>query len=298
MNFDDLIEKATALLGLQNTTLVGIDIGLSAVKFAIVESGKNTYHLKQYLSIPLPEAALIEDEIQKPEEIQDAIERGLERLKIKKAGVAIGLSGPNTTARRLQLPGGSAEEIEDQVAWEAEQYLPFAAEDSAISHDVIGENDAGGVIVVVAGVKNETLLNFKDLVEELGHKVKVVTLDVIAFVNVFEELVLPEIEDPSQSIMALDIGAQKINMVIHKSGHLVFSKEINIGSVMITEELQRQMSVNYEEAEDLKINTDASGNLPEEVVDVIDQVCESIFAEIKKTYDFYQSSTSDDSLQS
>ena len=43
------------------------------------------------------------------------------------------------------------------------------------------------------------------------------------------------------------------------------------------------MGVNYYEAEDLKINGDESGNLPEEILEIIDDVVESFFAEIKKT---------------
>ena len=77
---------------------------------------------------------------------------------------------------------------------------------------------------------------------------------------------------------------------------IAFSKEINVGGVMITEEIQRQMGVNYYEAEDLKITGDENGNLPEEILEIIDDVVESFFSEIKKTIDFYVSSTSDESL--
>ena len=48
----------------------------------------------------------------------------------------------------------------------------------------------------------------------------------------------------------------------------------------------------------IKTNIDENGNLPEEVVDIIDEVLDTIFSEIKKTIDFYLTSSSDESLSS
>ena len=50
----------------------------------------------------------------------------------------------------------------------------------------------------------------------------------------------------------LILGAQKTEFIIYKNQTIVFTKEISVGGVMITEEIQRQMGVNYEEAEDFK----------------------------------------------
>ena len=105
-----------------------------------------------------------------------------------------------------------------------------------------------------------------------------------------------KLEDESQSWILIDLGAQKSEFVIYKNHKIMFTKEIAIGGVMITEEIQRQMGVNYYEAEDLKCNGDDNGNLPEEILEIIDDVVDSFFAEIKKTVDFYVSSTSDESF--
>ena len=54
--------------------------------------------------------------------------------------------------------------------------------------------------------------------------------------------------------------------------------------------------VNFEEAEDLKTTLDGDGNLPEEVVTIVESINETFYSEIKKTIDFYVSSTSDDTM--
>ena len=284
-------------LNLGSNKVIGLDIGLSAVKACLIDkSGKNKYKLTRYASYPLPEASLIEDEIQKQEEIVEAIEKVVNRLKTKLKNICMGLSGPNTVARKIQLAGGTDEEIQEQVSWEADQYLPFEVEESSMAFHNLGKNEGGGVDVLICAVRKDIMLNFKELAESAGLKVKIMDLNVTALINVFNLVMGEKVEGLDESWLLLDLGAQKTSFIIYKNGKVQFVKEMNIGGVMITEEIQRQMGVNYEEAEDLKNNGDENGNLPEEILEIIDDVVESFFSEIKKTIDFYISSTSDESL--
>ncbi len=292
---DNFVEQAKDSLGMNPSNLVGIDIGLSSVKVAEISGTGKSTTLSAFAIEPLPEGALIEDEVQKPEEIQKALENALKKAKIINKNACLSLSGPNTVAKKLQLPGGTKEEIEDQVTWEAEQYLPFNIEESTVAFHIVGKNEGGGMDIIVAAARNDVINNFKNLVEP-GMKTKVIDLGILAITNVFEMVMGKELEDTLDSWLIIDIGAQFTQFIIYKNKMVMFTKEMNIGGVMITEEIQRQMGVNYYEAEDLKINGDESGNLPEEILEIIDDVVESFFAEIKKTIDFYVSSTSDESL--
>lgn len=295
---EDLVEQVKDALKLGPRNIIGIDIGFSAVKIVeLKKSKKDKYELVRFAFEPLPEAAIIEDEIQNQEQVVEAIRSAYSSSKFSTNLVCLGLWGPNTVARRLQLAGGSSEEIEDQVIWEAEQYIPFDIEDSSISFHIVGENEGGGVDVVVAAAKKELIEIFKDLIMNAGLKVKIVDLVQIALVNVFE-LVAADVlvQNERSSWVILDIGAQQTEFMIYKNGMISFSKQINVGGLMITEEIQRQMGVNYKEAEDLKITGDQQGNLPEEIIEIIDSVVETFFAELKKTLDFYISSTSDESF--
>lgn len=295
---EDLVEQVKDALKLGPRNLIGVDIGFSAVKIAELKKVKNNnFELVRYSFEPLPEAALIEDEIQNQEQIVETIKRAYQAEKFSSPNVCLGLWGANTVARRLQLAGGSPEEIEDQVIWEVEQYIPFDVEDSTISFHIVGENEGGGVDVIVAAARKDLIESFKDLITNAGLKLKIVDLVQIALVNVFELVASEQIaEFERSSWVLLDIGAQKTEFLIYKNGMISFSKQIAIGGLMITEEIQRQMGVNYKEAEDLKIIGDQNGNLPEEIVEIIDSVIESFFAELKKTLDFYISSTSDEAF--
>ncbi|WP_164848241.1 type IV pilus assembly protein PilM [Halobacteriovorax sp. HLS] len=291
------LNKIKSSLKVGSKGIIGVDIGLSSVKVAqMTGSAEAGFTLVAYASEPLPEGTIIEDDIQKEDELKEAILKAIEKSGSSCSNVAISLSGPNTVARKLQLAGGSYEEIEDQVSWEVEQYIPFSVETSKVSFHIVGENEGGGVDVIVAAAKGETVDSYKALYESIDLIPKVIDLGVLAITNVFEVVYDEKLEDGSQSWILIDLGAQKTEFVIYKNHKIMFTKEIDIGGVMITEEIQRQMGVNYYEAEDLKCNGDENGNLPEEILEIIDDVVENFFSEIKKTIDFYISSTSDESF--
>jgi type IV pilus assembly protein PilM len=294
---EEIMHAIKDALNLGHKTLIGLDIGLSSVKMSFIESdGRGNYILNKYASVDLPEASIVDDEIQKEEEVVEALRLCLAEINVSTNLVNMGLSGPNTIARKIQLAGGTKDEIAEQVEWEAEQYLPFPIEESSMSFHILGDNEGGGVDVLVCAARSDILLNYKDLIESAELRASIVDLNLTAITNVFELIMGSKLDDPEPSYMILDFGAQKTECIIYKKRKIQFTKEMNIGGIMITEEIQRQLGVNYDEAEDLKTTGDENGNLPEEVLEIIDDVAESFFSEIKKTIDFYVSSTSDESL--
>lgn len=294
---ENIIEKVSETFYVGPKGVIGIDIGLSAIKLAeVVQVSEGNYKINRYVSVDLPEGTIIEDEIQKEDEILQALQLGIKKLNSNNKFVCLGLSGPNTLIKRLQLAGGSSEEIEDQVTWETEQYLPFPVDEGNISFSVVGENQGGGVDVIIGAAKKSVISSFKEVVERSNLKVKIIDLNAAATINVFESVMGLEAKSRGKTWLLMDLGAQKTHFMIYKNGVLVFFKEINIGGLTITEEIQRQMGVNYKEAESLKIYGDGNGNIPEEIVDLINQVLDTFFTELKKTIDFWVNSTSEENF--
>ncbi len=291
-----LTDKLSELFQGSTSSVVGIDIGLSSIKIAEVSKVSNGFKINKFLSYPLPEGVIIEDEIQKEDELIETLQKAIKKFSPSYKIASIGIFGPSAVLKKLQLAGGSVEEVEDQVMWEIEQYLPFPAEDGNIGFHILGENRGGGVDVIVGAAKKSVISAFKSVVESSGLKVKIADMGAAAFLNVFELVYKNKLSDEN-SYVILDLGAQKTTLIIYKGKVLSFYKEINIGGVTITEEIQRQMGVNYQEAEELKINGDGSGNIPEEILGIINQVLETLFSEIKKTLEFYASSSVDENFE-
>lgn len=282
---------------LRPKNVVGIDLGSRSVKVAELSHQKNSsYKLLKYASVPLPEGTIMEDEIVKEDDLIAAINRACKEAKIHAEVACIGLSGINTTVKKLQMAAGNDEEIEDQIFWEAEQYINFSPDDATISFHKIGVNEGGGIDVILAAAKNDLIQRYKDVVEKTGLKVKIIDLNTLAIVNVFEHVLATSLEEPNLSWIVADIGAQKTTFLIYRNKSLVFSKEIAFGGTTITEEIQRRLAVNFKQAEELKNQVDENGNLPENVLEIINEMQENFLAELKKTLDFYLKTTSDESF--
>lgn len=321
IDVQDVIFKIREALGLVPKELIGVDIGQSSVKVSKILNKNDTYTLAKYASVPLPEATIIEDEIQDEDTLKEALSSAFTEAKITEPYVCLGLSGPNTVIKKIQLAGGDEDELEDQVIWEAEQYLPFPVEECNIDWYVIGENMGGGLDVIVVAVKKDVLYAFKSIVESLGKKVKVVDLSSLALTNVYQiagedpGVFQGEEDDEDEedeafertsantstkvlipSSLLVDIGSQATIFIVMKNGVPVFVKEIILGGASITEEIQRQLGVTFEEAEDLKKMSSGEG-VPDDVLMIINEINGAIVSELKKAQDFYINATSDDSLR-
>lgn len=283
-----LQDQINDLLGKLNPGgVVGLDIGAHSIKVCEVSGSPGKVKVDKFGVFQLSEAALIEDEFQKPSEIVEGILEAFKQAGIKSKVVCLGLYGPNTMTKRLNTPEGTKEEIEDHVLWEAEQYITFGAEESLIDFHILGENEGGGKDALVAAAKNDVVESFAEIIKSAKMSLKVVDLNVIALSNIFEEVAGDNLEEYSQGTLLMDFGAQSTKIVIYKRGGPIFTKEIPVGGGLITEEIQRQMGVSYEEAEDLKTTHDENGNLPEEILNIINSQVDQQVAEVKKNINFY-----------
>lgn len=288
-----LQEKIQELLGgIAVGPVVGVDLGSHSIKVCEVSGSRGKWRLERFAMIPLSEAAIIDDEFQKPEELVEAIQVGLKNAGIKSKNIVVGLYGQNTMTKRMSVPEGTKEEIQDHIMWESEQYIPFGADESEIDFHIIGDTEGGGKDAIVVAARTEVVERFQNLLKEAKLQVKFVDLNVIALSNLFEETAVAQDEQLAEGSILIDYGAQSIKIVIYRNGGPIFTKELAMGGSLITEEIQRQMAVSYEEAEDLKTTRDENGNLPEEILKIIQTQLEGHVAEIKKNLNFYISTGS------
>src|SRR5690349_14314934 len=92
--------------------VVGLDIGAHSIKVCELSGTPGKYKIERFGTFTLSEAALIEDEVQKPSEITEGINQAFTNAGIKSKMVCLGLFGPNTMTKRLNAPEGTRDEIE------------------------------------------------------------------------------------------------------------------------------------------------------------------------------------------
>jgi type IV pilus assembly protein PilM len=96
----------------------------------------------------------------------------------------------------------------------------------------------------------------------------------------------------AEEVVALaDIGAQVVNINIIANGIPAFTRDISTGGNVYTEEIQKALSVGWEEAERIKIggsSTEQSQEVvPQEVEQAMRSVTDTVTGEISRSLDFF-----------
>lgn len=295
-NLAENIQQLFQGLSLGGASTVGLDIGMSGVKVCELTKSGSQYIMKGFGFSPLPEGSIIDDEVHKKDQLLSAIKSALKQAGTNSKNVCYGLPTHNTVVKKMHAPLGTKQEIEDHVSWEAEQFIPFGHENAVISVHIPDTKTKEGVDVIMVAAKQDQVENYDTILTEAGLKVKVIDLQVIALLNIFEISYKEELKEFNKGTLLIDLGASSTKVLVYRDGIPIFTKAIPIGGATVTEEIQRSVGLSFEEAEDLKLMRDDQGNAPEEVSAVIKSVADRIIVHIKDSVSFYTSSSSQEKV--
>ena len=110
------------MLFTKNKDIVGVDIGSSAIKLVQLRELKGGYQLLNVGILPLPAEAIVDNTLMDSSSIVETVKSLLESLQVKAKEAVCSISGNAVIIRKISLPVMPAEELEDQIHWEAEQY--------------------------------------------------------------------------------------------------------------------------------------------------------------------------------
>ena len=269
---------------------VGIDIGSSSVKLVQVKEHKGGYVLQKVGILPLPTEAIVDNTLMDSTSIVETIKTMITSLDISAREASSSIAGNSVIIRKIVLPSMSSEELEDQIHWEAEQYIPFDINDVNIDFQILGpeESDPGRMVVLLVASKRDIVNDYIAVFNETGLRLSVIDVDSFAVQNAFE--VNYEVY-PEDVIALVNIGANIMNLNIVKNGVSLFTRDVQTGGSLLTDEIQKLFGVGSEEAERIKI----SGNCPdpEKLQEIISRQNETLAMEIRRSLDFYNSAASD-----
>jgi len=278
--------------------LMGLDIGASSIKVAELKESKKGYLLENFGMVPLPPEAIVDGALMNSPAIVEAIQTLISDRKIKAKDVATSVSGASVMIRKITLPVMTEEELEDQIQWEAEQYIPFNLSDVNLAHEILNPgDDEGNMEVLLVAAKRDMINDYIAVITEAQLNPVIMDLDQFAVSNSYEI----NYQIMENEILALvNIGASIINMVITKNGKYLFSRDVTVGGNLFSEEIMKELSVSHEEAELLKLGGSATGEteavMRQEVEAVIRRVSDQIASEIAKSLDFYQATAAEDQI--
>lgn len=273
--------------------VVGIDIGSSSVKVVQLKDNKGALQLLNVGIFPLPPEAIVDNTLMDSAAISSAIRNLIASLGIKIKDVVCSISGNSVIIRKIVLPAMPQEELEDQISWEAEQYIPFDINDVNMDFQILSpdNNDPSKMNVLLVASKKDIINDYVSVFTEAGMQLSVVDVDSFAVQNAFEA----NHDFSSEDIIALiNIGASVMNINVIKDGITLFTRDVQMGGNLYSEEIQKQLGLSSHDAEIGKLLAHESNN--EALRNVTLKVNETLAQEIRRSLDFYNSTATDDRI--
>ncbi|MCB1198116.1 MAG: type IV pilus assembly protein PilM [Deltaproteobacteria bacterium] len=283
----------------RDKSVIGVDIGSSSVKLVGLKRSKGLYSLEYFQIAPLEPETIVDGTIVSKDNIIDKIREMMVHNSIKAKNVSTSVSGHSVIMKKFSYPYMTQDELEENIQWEIEQYIPFDRDDVYYDVQIIDGNDmvneAGKMEVILVAAKKEVVNEYTDIFVEAGLKPMIMDVDAFAIENMFQ-LNYPGYDN--DVVALVNIGATITNVNILESSASAFTRDINIGGNLYTSEIQKQMNVSMEQAESLKLGGDfgapmetTEAVIPQEVGGIIRSVSESITGEIQRSLDFYAASS-------
>jgi type IV pilus assembly protein PilM len=97
--------------------------------------------------------------------------------------------------------------------------------------------------------------------------------------------------EKEEAVAITNVGASITNINILKNNISGFTRDIFKGGNQITEEIQRQLHIDYEEAEKIKVGSKVDMNSQPIIQNLLKTASESLAIEIGNSLDFFQSTT-------
>jgi len=267
--------------------VIGLDIGSSSVKLVELREGKNGYKLQHLAISPLPPEAIVDGALMDSVTIIDTI-RDLVTSTTKTRDVATSVSGHSVIVKKITLPFMTEAELEDSIQWEAERHIPFDINDVNLDFQILGsgaENpDLMDVILVAA--KKDIINDYVSVIMEAGLSPLVVDIDAFALENMLG--VNYDLEK-DEIVAVANVGSSVTSINILKNNMSAFTRDVFKGGKQITEEIQRQLHVDYEEAEKIKVGQKGDASSQGVVDGVLKSASESLAVEIGNSIEFFQS---------
>ena len=281
----------------KSKSVVGLDIGSSAVKAVELKLVGKAYKVTAFASEPVPPDSIVDGAIIDGGAVADAIRRLFENKAFKSKDVAASLSGNAVIVKRINLPVMTESDLAESIYWEAEQYIPFDIQDVNLDYQIIdpgtGPDARGTMDVLLVAAKKEKIADYTGVIAQAGRTPIVVDIDAFALQNAYE---VNYGLDPSAIIVLLNAGASAININIVSGGQSAFTRDISIGGNAYTEAVQKEMNLPFESAEQAKCGRPADGARFEDVLPALHAMTENVLLEIQKTFDFFKATASSDRI--
>ncbi len=253
----DLKDKIYKPFKKERSNLVALDIGSSGIK--LVELGKrhNKIILEKFDMIALPEGCINGHHIESYSVLTEKLKEIVAKNNYGQRDAALVLSGPQIVTQFIKVPAGLEDhQLATHVELEAEKYLPFSTEEVSMDFDVLNAEmkQKGEAEVIFAATKKTYIDEYINILKASNLNVKVMDIYSCVMGRLTTHAIPNQLHEKMSDkvITVVDIGHEILTVSIFKNERQLYLKEQNFGGKILNELIQKEHTVDFKLAEELK----------------------------------------------
>jgi len=275
---------------------VGIDISSTTIKLLELSETNGGYRVEAYSVASLPQGAVFEKNINNVGEVATAIQSVMHQSRSRATEVVAAVAGSSVINKIIAMPAGlTEEELETQIALEADQYIPYPLEEVALDFEVQGPTPGRDdqVDVLLAACRRETIDSRIEALELAGLTAKVIDVEAYSMERAYELIRPVAGVDPAATVAVVDIGATMTTLSVLNQGENAYTREQTFGGKQLTDEIMRRYGLPLREAGLAK----KQGGLPDGYEEeVLTPFKEAVVQQVGRSLQFFYSSSSFNSV--
>ena len=276
----------------KSKNIVAVDIGSYAIKVIELEDKrKGDSHQYEVFRVgyeTLPRDAIVEGTIIDSTAVTDTLKRIFETNKIANKNVIISLSGTSVIIKKIALPQMKSEELAESILWEAKHNIPYPFEETSVDYAILNpspDSPEANLDILLVAVKKEKITAYSSVIYQAHKNLVAVEVDGFGLINTFE-VNYPELFR-EKSVALVNLGAHVTNIVVVERGVPQLFRDISLGGFFYSENMSKEMDLNFEEAEKLLRGVSSAQINLEQFNDILDRNINDMLTEIERNLSFY-----------
>lgn len=279
-------------------TVLGLDIGSKNTKILGLKKDKNNVFVSHFSTIPTAPDAFSEGKVIDSSKLSDFISDQILALEISNdMEIVLGLSGKGMIAKKIDIPEMEDYMIPEYVEIEAEQELFYNKEEMYLDYQILENlhsDKPESKSLFVMTVLKQVIDGYMEAVPSEIASCNIIDTNISSLYNIFEYNTLL---NPDSIYMVIDSGCSMTSIIVIIKNQIVFARNIPFGGDFFTQEIQKKMSVDYANAEALKMTASRGEDSPSDLVSLIKgELCNSFVEELISCYELYLTFYPDRSL--
>jgi len=288
ININNLVTTINKLLS-PRKKLVGLDIGSSSLKLVALQETSKGYVLKSFYQVPVPRGVIMDGVLVEHGELSARIKELFRLSGCRIKSVVTSLSGHAVIVKKVSFTSMDQGELRELIHDEASKYLPFDNMDG-VYFDIqnLGANDfnANLMDVLLVAAKKDIVDSYAGAITDAGLTPLIVDVDSFALETMYEENY--DFEQTEVAVI-VNIGASITNINVVKNGMSIFTRDFTMGGNTVTEAIQNELGLTFEQAEKIKIaGPQGAEQLQETGPRSLLSFAEPICMEIERSIDYFR----------